>query len=242
MRHPGQATDPTRIWRLAALLAAGFAAMRVVGVLNTSFRWLLPLGFVLMALTPFLLLDAPRRRDIGLKAPATLRIFATAIVAGAAAAFACFAIGTALFGPGVDNWFVTIGNTYRQMIDTTGWPMARLHLFFTVPAILFSPIGEEIFFRGYLQHALEQRFSTQTSTLAECAAFGAIHICHHGLLLTASGLTVRPLSGSIWMLLMFATAMLFAYLRKTSGSLLPAIVAHAVFNLVMNATIFEFLW
>jgi membrane protease YdiL (CAAX protease family) len=35
---------------------------------------------------------------------------------------------------------------------------------------------------------------------------------------------------------------LFAYLRKASGSLLPAIAAHACFNFVMNLTIFEFLW
>jgi hypothetical protein len=50
-------------WQLAAALAALFAATRVVGVLGpNSLRWLLPLGFTLMALTPFLLLDAAGRR------------------------------------------------------------------------------------------------------------------------------------------------------------------------------------
>jgi membrane protease YdiL (CAAX protease family) len=44
------------------------------------------------------------------------------------------------------------------------------------------------------------------------------------------------------MLLMFCTALLFAWLRKSSGSLLPAILSHAVFNLVMNFTIFGYLW
>jgi membrane protease YdiL (CAAX protease family) len=56
------------------------------------------------------------------------------------------------------------------------------------------------------------------------------------LLLTAAGVSVRPLSGSTWVLLMFA------YLRKASGSLTPAIAAHASFNLVMNLTIFGFFW
>ena len=41
---------------------------------------------------------------------------------------------------------------------------------------------------------------------------------------------------------MFGVALLFAYLRKASGSLLPAMAAHACFNLVMNITIFSFLW
>ena len=39
------------------------------------------------------------------------------------------------------------------------------------------------------------------------------------------------------MLLMFSTAFLFAHLRKAPGSLLPAILAHMTFNLV----IFRFL-
>ena len=231
------------LWQLAVALAVAFASMRAIGVLGPrGLRWLLPLGFTFMALTPYLLLDAAGRREMGLRRPAAARIYLTAVVAGAAAALACFALGYALFGSGVDNWFVTIANNYRQMVDTTGWTMARMHLFFTVPAMIFSPIGEEIFFRGYLQYALEQRFSARTSTIAECAAFGVVHICHHGLLLTAAGLAFRPVSGPIWMLLMFGVAWLFAYLRKTSGSLLPAIAAHTCFNLVMNLTIFGFLW
>jgi membrane protease YdiL (CAAX protease family) len=63
-----------------------------------------------------------------------------------------------------------------------------------------------------------------------------------GRLLTAAGVSVRPLSGPTWMLLMLGAALLFAYLRKTSGSLMLAIAAHSSFNLVMNLTIFGFLW
>jgi membrane protease YdiL (CAAX protease family) len=127
-------------------------------------------------------------------------------------------------------------------MDTTGWPVARLHLVFTIPAMIFSPIGEEIFFRGFLQYALERRFTERASTNAECAAFGLVHLCHHGLMLTALGFALRPISGGLWVVLMFGAARLFAYLRKRSGSLLPAIVAHICFNLVMNLTIFGFLW
>ena len=245
MSHPRPAVAHTWLWQFAIALAVAFAAMRVVGVLGPgTLRWLLPLGFVLMALTPYLLLDAPGRRDIGLTRPAGRPgvTIAIAIMAGAGAGLACFAVGYALFGTSADNWFVTIANSYRRMVDTTGWPVARLHLFFTIPALIFSPIGEEIFFRGFLQSALERRFSGRASTIAECAAFGVIHLCHHGLLLTANGFVIRPLSGSIWVILMFGAAWLFAYLRKASGSLLPAIAAHACFNLVMNLTIFGFLW
>lgn len=37
-----------------------------------------------------------------------------------------------------------------------GRSAAQLHLVFTVPALVFSPIGEEIFFRGYLQYTLQR--------------------------------------------------------------------------------------
>ena len=230
-------------WLIAIVFGVGFAAVRAIGTLGpVSLRWVMPLGFVIMAVLPYVLLDAAARRDMGLKLPGNLRSYGIAIVSGAAAAFACFALGKMLFGSGADNWFVTIANSYRRIMDTTGWDAARLHLVFTIPAIVFSPIGEEIFFRGYLQHALEQRFSARVSTVAECAAFAVIHLCHHGLFLTAAGVSVRPLSGLIWMLLMFSTAWMFAWLRKSSGSLLPAIVSHAVFNFVMNVTIFGWLW
>jgi membrane protease YdiL (CAAX protease family) len=231
------------LWQIAIALAVVFAAIRVTGLLGPrGMRWLLPLGFTLMALVPFLLLDAAGRRDMGLRASNSARAYLIAVVAGSIAALACFALGYALFGTSVDNWFVTIANNYRQTMDTTGWPVSRLHLTFTIPALIFSPIGEEIFFRGYLQYALERRFSVRASTIAECAAFGLVHLCHHGLLLTAAGLALRPLSGPLWVALMFGAALLFAYLRKSSGSLVPAIVAHVCFNFVMNLTIFGFLW
>jgi membrane protease YdiL (CAAX protease family) len=230
-------------WITAIVFAGVFAGVRVIGTLGpASLRWVLPLGFVLMTILPFVLLRAPARRDMGLKLAGNARAYGVGILAGAAAAFTCFALGTALFGSGEDNWFVSIANSYRQMMNTAGWDAVRLHLVFTIPAIIFSPIGEEIFFRGYLQYALEQRFSTRASTIGECAAFAVIHLCHHGLFVTATGVSLRPLSGLIWMLLMFCTALLFAWLRKSSGSLLPAILSHAVFNLVMNFTIFGYLW
>jgi membrane protease YdiL (CAAX protease family) len=231
------------LWQIAIALALAFAAMRVTGVLGPrGLRWMLPLGFTLMALAPFLLLDAAGRRDMGLRAPMDARAYLAAVFAGCAAGLACFALGYTLFGTSGDNWFVTIANNYRQTMDTTGWPVTRLHLYFTIPALIFSPIGEEIFFRGYLQYALERRFSVRASTIAECAAFGLVHLCHHGLALTASGIALRSVSGPIWVTLMFSTALLFAFLRKSSGSLFPAIVAHVCFNLVMNLTIFGFLW
>ncbi|MBZ2208047.1 CPBP family intramembrane glutamic endopeptidase [Massilia soli] len=241
------------IWRMGAnpvaalaavlMLATAFAAMRAGGVLGPpALRWLLPAGFTLMAAMPWLLMNAEGRRQIGLRRPDCAGAWLPAIALGAAASLACFAIGMALFGRGAENWFVSIANNYRGVMDTTGMSLLTLHLVFTLPALMFSPVAEEIFFRGILQRALEQHVSGRSATLIESAAFGAVHLCHHGLLLEAAGLGWMPLSGSLWMLLMFGTALLFAAIRKRSGSLYPAMAAHAAFNLTMNAAIFWALW
>lgn len=241
------------IWRMAAspmpalavvlMLAALFAVMRAGGVLGPpALRWLLPLSFTIMALMPWLLMNGEGRRQIGLQRPVRPGAWLPAIALGALASLACFAIGTALFGRGADNWFVSIASNYRGMMDTSGMSLLTLHLVFTLPALIFSPIAEEIFFRGILQRTLEQHLSGRASTAIESAAFGVVHLCHHGLAMGAAGLGWMPLSGSLWMMLMFCTALLLAGIRKRSGSLYPAMAAHAAFNLTMNALIFTLLW
>jgi membrane protease YdiL (CAAX protease family) len=203
---------------------------------------MLPLGFMLMMASPWLLLNKEGRRQIGLRAPSSLLQYPTAVLCGVAAALACFAIGVVLFGEGGDNWFVSVASNYRATMDTSRFSAAKLYLIFTLPALLFSPIGEEIFFRGMLQRSLEDRLSVNASTFIESAAFGIVHLCHHGLALDAAGLTVRPVSGALWVVLMSLVAWMLAGIRKRSGSLYPAMASHAAFNATMNWVIFAFLW
>lgn len=228
---------------LVAALAVSLAAMRVSGTLGPrSMGWLLPVGFVLMAITPWLLLQKQGRALIGLRRPTSGAWFLYASCAGAGAALACFALGAWLFGSTPDHWYVSIAATYRKTMDTSAFSLLQLHLVFTLPALVFSPIGEEIFFRGVLQTSLEQKWNPRTATVIECTAFGLVHLCHHGLVAGAAGLALRPLSGAIWVGLMFGTAWMFAAIRRRSGSLYPAIAAHMAFNLAMNTVIFAALW
>jgi uncharacterized protein len=230
------------VFAITVALAVIFALMRVVGTLGpVSLRPVLPLGFVLMAITPWLLLRRAGRIEIGLRRSTHSAIYVEAIFYGAAAALTCFLIGFALFGAGADNWFVSIAKSFAQ---TANAKLAVLHLYlmFTVTSMIFSPIGEEIFFRGLLQRVLEERFSVRTRTWIECLTFALVHLCHHGLVFGASGLTLLACSAPIWFLLMALVAYLFAWLRKRGDSLYPAIAAHASFNFMMGTCIFLALW
>ena len=235
--------SPTLSILLIALLAILFWGMRATGFFGPAqLGWLLPLGFCIMAVLPWILLTANGRRQIGLQKPASSRFYLIAILSGIGAAVICFLLGYLLFGQTIDNWFVSIGDNYKSRMDTSGMSFWMLSLIFTLPAILFSPVGEEIFFRGMLQKTLEQKWSVAASTVVECSLFSVIHLIHHGILQTATGFSFLPVSGALWVMQMFLVSLMFAWLRMKSGSIFIAIVAHMIFNITMNTTIFLFLW
>ncbi len=224
-------------------LAIVFSVMRAMGTLGpSSFRWMLPLSFCIMAILPLILLTKNGRNEIGLLKPFKNSHYFLGIAIGVAAAFFCFLSGVTIFGKGVENWFVNIGNSYKSIMDTTGMSFLTLNLIFTIPAIIFSPIGEEIFFRGILQKTLEQKHSVITSTIAECILFSLVHLCHHGIIKISTGLVFLPLSASLWVIQMFCVAFMFSWLRLKTGSIYVSIASHAAFNITMNFLIFIFLW
>lgn len=244
--HPrfraGLSLGPRAALGVALALAILFTCVRAFAMLGPPmYRGLFLLHCIPMALVPWLLLDRSTRAQVGLKKPVRLRELPLAILYGALAAAFCFLLGYALFGSSADHWFVSVGNSFRVQ-PTGNLSLTVVFLMFTIPAMIFSPIGEEIFFRGYLQRMLETRFSERASTAIEATWFAGAHLVHHGIVLTAAGFGFRALSGTGWFLLMFALSLLFAWLRKRHDSILPAILSHSAFNLVMNGTIFAFLW
>jgi hypothetical protein len=224
------------------LLALGLAALRAQAMLGpVAWRPLFLLHCVLMAAMPWLLLARPQRQAMGLQAAQPTTAYTWALLWGPAAATLCFALGWALYGRGADHWFVSVANSFRAQ-PTPGFGLLQLHLMFTLPAIIFSPIGEELYFRGLMQRALETRFTARSSTHIEAAWFATVHLLHHGVALAAGVWTLRPVSGALWCALMFGLSWSLALLRRRGGSVWPAVLAHSAFNAPMNGFIFGLLW
>lgn len=233
---------PGAMLGVAIGLALIFTMVRAFAMLGPPvYRGLFLLHCIPMALVPWLLLQKDARVQAGLKRSERPREYPLALALGLGASALAFLLGIALFGSTPDNWFVSVAGSFRVQ-PTAGLPVLAVYLMFTIPAIIFSPIGEEIFFRGYLQRMLETRFSQRSSTIIEAAWFSGAHLVHHGIVFTAAGLSFRPLSGALWFALMFALSWMLARLRKRHDSVYPAILAHAGFNLGMNSFIFVFLW
>jgi hypothetical protein len=102
--------------------------------------------------------------------------------------------------------------------------------------MIFSPIGEEFFFRGMSQEAFADKWGSNRATFIEASFFGATHLAHHGLVATAVGWKFVP-SGLVWVVLMMAVSYLLAFMRSKSGSIWGAVVCHSGFNLGMMMSI-----
>lgn len=197
------------------------------------------LHFIALMGTPFLFLTPNGRNSIGLRAPLGLKWLLYAVVFGVMAAVAMGALGTLLYGPSPNNWFVGIGMTllanpqFGDLDFTTG----EMFLALAVPAALFSPIGEEIFFRGVVHELIAADWSHKTAAVSTSIVFGVMHLFHHGVTVGPGGLEIRVVSGLIWVLLTVALSVMFTVFRLRSRSIWSAVVCHSAFNVTMIGVI-----
>lgn len=109
-----------------------------------------------------------------------------------------------LVGPEVARFF----DSTRILRDR---PFAE-QLAIALGVTLLAPLGEEVLFRGYFLRVLRARYGTVSALLLTSAVFAAMHL--------------NPAS----FLALLALGLLFGLLRMASGSLVPALVGHAVQN------------
>ena len=104
--------------------------------------------------------------------------------------------------------------------------------------ILFSPIGEELLYRGLAHESLATRLGNRGAALVDAGAFAVTHLAHFGIVYIAGAWTLLPLPALLWVVAMFLSSLVFYAFRVLTGSILGAIVAHAAFNLAMTYVIF----
>ena len=230
-----------RAWVLNLVLFVLLGCLRAYGILGPAregVRQLIMAGFLLMWFLPFVFFDGNGRQVMGLKKVDRPIWLLWGVLLGAAASLVVFAIGFLLYGRGADNWYVAISQQYLIDDSLSQLPRFGLIAMFTVPAMLFSPIGEEFFFRGMVHESVNGRWGERAATLVNGLAFSAVHFLHYGIARDAGGWRFRLLPGMLWVLLMMGTSWLFTLCRKRSGSIWPAVLGHSIFNVVMNLTVF----
>jgi hypothetical protein len=185
-----------------------------------------------MCFTPYLLLNRQGRKRIGLRKPNRRHWWIYALLIGIGACLVAFVTGTALFGQSTDNWFVYISKSYA-----TSMPMefsinrTRIFLLMAAAAVTFSPLGEELLYRGLIHECFVPALGEGQASMVDSTAFAITHLAHFGILYNAGNWEFHFVPALLWVMLMYFTSRLFFYCKIKGGSLVMAFACHAGFNL-----------
>jgi hypothetical protein len=210
------------------------AAARMYWMLSANYNAMMIL-FLFFTVLPFVFLVREGRVKIGLVKPHLWWHLPLAFCCGTALAYCVHIIGVVLYGSSSLHWFMAVKSTVsgRSDLFTAVQHTPILFIVIALPSMIFSPLGEEFFFRGVLHTSLEERFGTISAVIIDAAAFALTHVAHYGILSTADGIVVLFPSILVWILLMAFTALVFAAVKYFTASLWAAVLCHAGFNGMM---------
>ncbi len=229
-------------WILNLILFLALGCLRGYGLLGpSSARMLIMLNFLVMGFLPFIFFSKAGRQTMGIKKADRPVWLLWGPLLGLGGALIIFAIGYGLYGTGLNNWYISIRNSWAIEAGMYQMPAMLLFVTYTIPALLFSPIGEEFFFRGMIHEGIQGPWGSKLALAGNALAFGSVHLLHHGITWDTGGLHILWVSGLLWVILMVGMSWVFTLCRMRSGSIWAGVLAHLAFNLGMNVTIFGFL-
>jgi membrane protease YdiL (CAAX protease family) len=201
------------------------------------------IGMIMLvsALAPFVFLTKYGRTKIGITKPKNYSWLLIAFFLGLVFSLILYYVGQWLYGNTVENWYAYIGKSYNIPAEISAQDKNVLFLVMSGTGMIFSPIGEELFFRGIVHSSFEQSIGERKASIVDSSAFALTHISHFGLIFVNNSWRFLPLPTLIWISGMFIASILFYIARKYSGSILGAILCHSAFNLGMIYCIFYLL-
>ncbi|ALO14506.1 CAAX amino terminal protease self- immunity [Salinivirga cyanobacteriivorans] len=138
--------------------------------------------FLTLWFLPFLFLSYKGLRLIGFKKPDRKLWLILALLTGAGMSSVVYIMGEWLYGDSVCNWFVYIS---RSNGASGSIEDAQRLIFFLISAVMsmtFSPIGEELFYRGLIHGALQVDFGHLKASYIDSLAFALTHLAHYGII------------------------------------------------------------
>jgi uncharacterized protein len=228
-------------WKFGLLLTLLVCIPRFILVLHanvTGSYALIGLIMTLYAIVPFLFLNKYGRKAIGITRPKKSILLFTAFFCGLLASILLYLLGDLLYGNTYENWYAHIGKSYKIPENIGENDKALLFAIMALTGMTFSPIGEELFFRGIVHSSFAKSIGDQKASIADGSAFALTHISHFGLVFVGNQWEFFLIPTLIWVTSMFLLSLMFFAFRNSSGSILGAIICHSAFNLGMIYCIF----
>lgn len=196
---------------------------------------------VASGIIPFIFLTKYGQKKIGITKPAKLNWLLIAFISGLTFSFLLYFLGQRLYGNSYENWYHYIGRSYNIPDGINQNSKTILFIITASIGMTFSPIGEELFFRGIVHSSFVNSIGEKNASIVDGSAFALTHISHFGLVFINNQWSLLKIPALIWVLSMFSASVLFVLCKKFSGSLSGAIVCHSAFNLGMIFCIFYLL-
>ena len=228
-------------WVFGLVLIFSICIPRFISVLNankTGNYNMIAFIMIISAITPFLFLSKYGREKIGMVKPSHNKWMIGSFVAGALAGTTIFVLGYTLYSDTYNNWFVYIGQSYKISSGLSEHERLIYFLIYAVSGMTFSPIGEELFFRGIVHASFAKRVGDKKASIIDSLAFALIHLSHFGIVYVSGAWKFLLIPSILWVLAMFITGRIFFQCKKQTGSIWGSILSHAGFNLAMIYFIF----
>lgn len=228
------------IFGLVLVILVGVPRFVIVLQANTNGNYKpVSLIFVFMWFAPFIFLNKSGRRGIGIRKPEQNHWLFYSFIAGIVFCSITFLIAELFFKDTVSNWFVYISRSYTANGKAFNGSEKNIYfIIYAITAMTFSPIGEELFYRGLVHGSFAKNGDEQKASRADSLAFALTHLAHFGIVYISGSWQFLLLPSLLWVLFMYLTSRIFFYCKQKTGSILGAIFSHAGFNLAMMYFIF----
>lgn len=231
-------------WKFGLFLILIICVPRFILVLkanSTGSYGYIGLIMAISAIAPFVFLSKYGRKEIGIRKSINLKWLFIAFAFGLIASLSLHFLGTLLYENSFQNWYQYVAKSYKIPINISPTDRNIMFSIMAITGITFSPIGEELFFRGIIHSSFAKSIGDKKASLVDSSAFALTHISHFGLVFINNKWDFFIIPTIIWVTSMFLVSLLFYNFRKKSDSILGAIICHAAFNLGMIFCIFYLL-
>ncbi len=231
-------------WKFGLFLILLICIPRFILVLNAnasgSYGYI-GLIMIISAFVPFIFLNKSGLKKIGITKPTNCKWLIISFLSGLVFSYLLYILGQVLYGNSYENWYHYIGKSYNIPLGISQHDKVILFSITAITSMIFSPIGEELFFRGIIHTSFERSLNAKKACIINGSAFGLTHIAHFGLVYINNQWCFLIIPTMIWVFSMFSVSILFSICKKYSGSILGAIICHAGFNLGMVFCIYYML-
>ncbi|MCP3933232.1 MAG: CPBP family intramembrane metalloprotease [Bacteroidetes bacterium] len=229
-------------WLFGLLLIFVWGIPRFIIVLsaNVSGNYnLVSVIFITMWISPWIFLSKFGRSKIGLKRAEYPKWIVYGFFLGILFCSFMFLIINELYGDSIGNWFLYISNSYSNIPENITHSDKLIYfIIYAFISMIFSPIGEELFYRGIIHECFASKWNDKIATIIDSSAFALTHLAHFGIIYHLGQWSFLLFPSILWVIFIFFIGVLFYVIRKKSGSILGSIVCHAGFNLAMMYFIF----